>query len=55
MQEWKGWSGARVEVGMLRGKGFLGFLVSKFLGFKVSGFQSFLVSQFLGFLVAKFH
>ena len=27
---WRGWSGARVEVGMLRGRGFLGILASWF-------------------------
>ena len=49
-------------VGILRGRGFLGFLVSWFLAvlvswfhsFLVSWFQSFLVSKFLGFLVSKF-
>ena len=46
-----GWSGAevvgcRVGVGMLRGRGVLGFLVFVFL---VSKFKSFLVSKFQGF------
>ena len=39
----QGWSGAEVGVGMLRGRGALGFLV---VGFSVSKFRSFLVSQF---------
>ncbi len=49
------WSGAGVEVGMVRGGGgVLGFLVSEFLGFKVSWFLGFKVSWFLGFKVSKF-
>ena len=60
VQETRGWSGARVEVGMLRGRenpllenenglGFLGFLVSWFLGFWFLGFRD---SLFPGFLVS---
>ena len=41
-----------VGVGMLRGRGFLGFLVSWFLDFLVSWFLGLLVSWFLGFLVS---
>ena len=40
-----GWSGAGVGVAMLRGRGVLGFLVSKFLGFLVSKFLGFNVSM----------
>ena len=58
----RGLLGAGVGVGMLRCKGFLGFLVSWFLGFSVSwclGFlaswiRGFLISSFIGFLVSKF-
>ena len=32
----RGWSGARMGVGMLLGRGILGFKVSKFVSFKVS-------------------
>ena len=39
------WSAAGVGVGMLRGKGFLGFLVSKFLGFKVVWLLGYDVSK----------
>ena len=47
-QEGPGWSGAGVGVGMLRGRGFLGFLVvgSSVFGFLVS---CFFVSWVLGF------
>ena len=38
---------------MLRGMGFLGFLVSRFFGIFVSLLRGFLVSWF-GFLVSKF-
>ena len=48
------WSGAGVGVGMLRGRGVLGFLVSWFQSFLVSWFLSFLVSWFLGFRVSWF-
>ena len=44
-----GWSGARVGVGMLRGKRVLAFLASKFLGFSASKFLGFKVSWFQSF------
>ena len=39
---------------MLRGRGYLGFLVPKLFGFWVSWFQSFLISWFQNSLVSKF-
>ena len=53
----RGWLGAGVGVGMLRGRGgswFLGFKVSRFQGFLVQQFRGFKVSWFRSFLVSKF-
>ena len=55
----RGWSGAGVGVGMLRGAGdfpYLNILVSWFLVFLVSWFAAswFLASWFLGSLVSNF-
>ena len=48
-------AGGGVGVGMLRGRGFLGSLVSWFLVFLVSGILGFFVSWFQSFLVSWFH
>ena len=51
----RGWSGAGVGVGILRGflvSWFLGFKVSRFLGWSVSWCWLFFVSKLLGFKVS---
>ena len=51
----RGWTGAGVGVGMLRGRGVLGFLVSWFQSVLVSWFQSFLFSKFQRFTKLPCH
>ena len=48
----RGWSGAGVGVGLLRGREFL---VSWFLGFLMFVCFSFVFVSFLGFFIAWFH